>query len=75
MKFLSGLATFAVVTGVLYYGLDFAFEKQLTVIQAAYITLLAYLAGMIVVPPEVNVAVLTREDYEIMNGEDEDLSE
>lgn len=42
MKFLTGLATFAVVT------------------------------GMIVVPPEVNVAVLTRDDYEIIDdGEDE----
>lgn len=72
MKFLTGLATFAVVTGVIYYGFNHIFAVEFTAIQSAFITLLAYLAGMIVVPPEVNVAVLTREDFEIMNdGEDD----
>lgn len=71
-KFLTGLATFATVTGVIYYGFRFAFDVEFTAIQSAFITLLAYLAGMIVMPPEVNVAVLTRDDFEIMNdGEDE----
>lgn len=70
MKFLTGLATFAVVTGVIYYGFRFAFEVEFTAIQSAFITLLAYLAGMIVVPPEVNVAVLTRADYEIIDEDD-----
>lgn len=71
-KFLTGLATFATVTGVIYYGFSFAFEVEFTAVQSAFITLLAYFLGMIVTPPEVNVAVLTRDDYEIMNdGEDD----
>ncbi len=72
MKFLTGLATFAVVTGVIYYGFKYIFAFEFTAIQSAFITLLAYLAGMIVMPPEVNVAVLTRDEYEIIHdGEDD----
>lgn len=72
MKFLTGLATFATVTGVIYYGFRFAFEVEFTAVQSAFITLLAYLTGLIVMPPEVKVAVLTREDFEIIDdGEDE----
>lgn len=71
-KFLTGLATFAVVTGVICFGFNHIFAVKFTAIQSAFITLLAYLAGMIVTPPEINVAVLTREDYEIIDdGSDE----
>jgi hypothetical protein len=75
MKFLTGLATFAVVTGVIYYGFRFSFDVEFTAVQSAFITLLAYLTSLIVMPPEVNVAVLTKAEYEIIDGEDDEIDE
>jgi hypothetical protein len=64
IAFLKGLASFAVVMATIYYAVPVAFHTDLTWMQAAAITLLAFVAKTLLSPEGPEIYLVNGKDGE-----------